>query len=84
MKWPIIICNFEHEIQRRLLKSPTSYKRWSKHVFISVDNSHITSWFCEIALGSTTISKIDKSIIDIMRPTRINPSWSGDIGLGCV
>jgi len=40
-----------------LLKSLTSDKIWSEHVFISGDNPHVTTRFCEVVLDPTTISK---------------------------
>jgi len=38
------------------VKSLTSDRWWSDNVFISGDNSHLTSRFYEIVLGPTTIS----------------------------
>jgi hypothetical protein len=40
------------------VKSPTSDKRWFDNLFISGGNPHLTSRFCGVMLGSTTISKI--------------------------
>jgi len=39
------------------VKSPTSDRRWPDNVFISGGNPHLTSRFCGVVLGPTTISK---------------------------
>jgi len=38
------------------VKSPTSDRWWSDNVFISGGNPHLTSRFCRVVLGPTTIS----------------------------
>ena len=43
---------------RGCVKSPTSNKRWPDNVFISGGNPHLTSRFCGVVLGPTTISKM--------------------------
>jgi len=40
------------------VKSPTSDRTWSDNVFISGGNPHLTSRFCGVVLGPTTISKM--------------------------
>ena len=42
----------------RSVKSPTSVKIWPDNVFLSWGNLHLTSRFCGVVLGPTTISKI--------------------------
>jgi len=39
-------------------KSPTSDMTWPDNVFISGGNPHLTSQFCGVVLGPTTISKM--------------------------
>jgi len=40
------------------VKSPTSDRWWPDNVFISGGNPHLTSRFCVVVLGPTTISKM--------------------------
>jgi len=44
-------------ISKLRVKSPTSDRTWSDNVFISGGNYHLTSRFCGVVLGPTTISK---------------------------
>jgi len=46
-------------VVRGCVKSPTSDRTWPDNVFISGGNPHLTSRFCGIVLGPTTISKRD-------------------------
>jgi len=52
-----------------IVKSPTSDRRWSDNVFISGGNPHLTSWFCGVVLGPTTISKM-VSLLSIAAQSR--------------
>jgi len=44
-------------VVRGCVKSLKSDRRWLDYVFISGGNPHLTSRFCKIMLGQTTISK---------------------------
>jgi len=44
-------------VVRRCVKSPTLDRTWSDNVFISGGNLHLTSRFCGVVLGPTTITK---------------------------
>jgi len=41
-----------------VVKSTTSVRSWPDNLFISGGNPHLTSRFCEVVLGSTTISNM--------------------------
>jgi hypothetical protein len=43
---------------RGCVKSPTSVRSWPDNLFISGGNPHLTSRFCGVVLGPTTISKM--------------------------
>ena len=54
-----IVESYTHVIEsEQLVKSLTSVRSWPDNLFISGGNPHLTSRFCGVVLGPTTISKM--------------------------
>ena len=52
------ISNIANRNQKDSVKSPTSDRGWLDNVFISEGNHRLTSQFCGVVLGPTTIFKM--------------------------
>ncbi|AES76280.2 hypothetical protein MTR_6g074890 [Medicago truncatula] len=51
------------------VKIPTSVRSWPDNLFISGGNPHLTSRFCGVVLGPTTISNMVPSLFTILCAT---------------
>jgi len=58
------------------VKSPTWDRWWPGNVFISGGNPHLTSRFCGVVLGPTTISKmVSEQDFSLGSADKANPSF---------